>query len=347
MFFRNNLAYGTTTNSPYIGPYDTYIPGGWYPETNNTWDNINLEWLGGQPSDSFNITAADFYYDITDSLLVDSMITASRNADGSLPINPFRLAEGSDLIDAGAVIPLGDSVYFVKDYIGLAPDVGPYEYGTSVQVDAESITITAAGDATTIEANNGTLQMSAEVSPDTATFQGVTWSTHGGTGSSTINQSGEVQAVSNGTDTIRATAQDGTGISDDYILTYSNQNEITVPTIITSVTQGDGTFYITSGGDVPSDGGASVTQKGICWNTTGTPTLSDNYTIDGTGTGSYTTSLTFGTPGIIYYIKAYAINSEGTVYGDTRQSYPLFTSHPIKMGAGGKFRFKNGKPIMK
>jgi hypothetical protein len=188
--------------------------------------------------------------------------------------------------------------------------------------------------------------MSALVAPDTATFGDVTWSTHGGTGSGTVTQGGLVQAVTNGTDTIRATAQDGTGIYDDYILTYSNQNEITVPTVITSATLGNSTYYITTGGDVTATGGASVTAKGICWSTSENPTLSDYHTIDGTGTGSYTTSLTFSIPGVVYYIRAYATNSEGTAYGDNRQARPLFTTKPIGITPDGKFKFKNGKIVM-
>jgi hypothetical protein len=292
-----------------------------------------------EPNDTFNITDADFIGPLDSASIWDAM-TASRQSDGSLPVmTNFNLAEGSDLIDAGVDVGL--------PYRGLAPDLGPNEYGTADTVDVTSITISAAGSATTIEVNNGTLQMSALVAPDTATFGDVTWSTHSGSGSGTITQGGLVQAVTNGTDTIRATAQDGTGIYDDYILTYSNQNEITIPTVITSATLGNSTYYITTGGDVTATGGASVTAKGICWSTSENPTTSDYCTIDGTGTGSYTTSLTFSIPGVTYYIRAYATNSEGTAYGDNRQARPLFTTHPVKIGASGKPRFKNGKPIMK
>ncbi len=344
--FRNNLVYGSIDKTAIGTPYevalssDGDIP---YPESHNIWDYSGAGYPWWVITDTVTVTDDDFV--TTDSLTLIALFTASRQADGSLPVNrPLTLAEGSDLIDAGTIIPLSDSSDFVKLYSGIAPDIGATEYQALAPV--VSITVTAADDETTIEIDNETLQMSAEVLPDTSK-QTVTWFTHSGTGSGTINQSGVVQAVSNGTDTIRATAQDGTGIYDDYILTYSNQNEITVPTVITSATLGNSTYYITSGGNVMVNGGASVTQKGVCWNATGNPTLSDNYTIDGTGTGSYTTSLTFGTPGITYYIRAYAINSEGIALGDERQANPLFTTNPIKIGVSGFPQFKNGKPIFK
>ena len=70
----------------------------------------------------------------------------------------------------------------------------------------------------------------------------------------------------------------------------------------------------TTGGDVTSDGGAAVTTKGVCWGTNQNPTTSDSKTSNGTGTGSFTSSITGLNPGITYYLKAYAINSIGTSY---------------------------------
>ncbi len=71
-----------------------------------------------------------------------------------------------------------------------------------------------------------------------------------------------------------------------------------------------------SGGNITSDGGASVTARGVCWNTAGTPTTSDSYTSNGTGTGSFSSILTDLTMGTTYYARAYATNSVGTAYGN-------------------------------
>ena len=71
----------------------------------------------------------------------------------------------------------------------------------------------------------------------------------------------------------------------------------------------------TSGGTVISDGGAFITDRGVCWSTSHNPTITDSHTYDSTGKGSFTSSIIGLTPGTIYYIRAYATNSVGTAYG--------------------------------
>ncbi|MHB9142711.1 MAG: fibrobacter succinogenes major paralogous domain-containing protein, partial [Paludibacter sp.] len=54
---------------------------------------------------------------------------------------------------------------------------------------------------------------------------------------------------------------------------------------------------------------------GVCWNTTGNPTTSNFKTIDGSGNGTFTSSITGLTVNTTYYVRAYATNSTGTAYG--------------------------------
>jgi len=75
------------------------------------------------------------------------------------------------------------------------------------------------------------------------------------------------------------------------------------------------TTTATSGGNITSDGGAAVTARGVCWATTSTPTTANSKTTDGTGTGSFTSSLTNLSANTTYYVRAYATNSAGTAYG--------------------------------
>ncbi len=70
------------------------------------------------------------------------------------------------------------------------------------------------------------------------------------------------------------------------------------------------------GGEVSSDGGASVSARGVCWATTANPTVSGDHTTDGFGLGTFSSSITGLTPGTIYYVRAYATNSESTSYGN-------------------------------
>ena len=61
--------------------------------------------------------------------------------------------------------------------------------------------------------------------------------------------------------------------------------------------------------------GLALTKIGVCWSTSQNPTVSDDHTTDGSGTGSFTSNLTNLTPGTTYYVRAYATNSMGTAYG--------------------------------
>ena len=69
------------------------------------------------------------------------------------------------------------------------------------------------------------------------------------------------------------------------------------------------------GGEVTSDGGASIT-RGICWSTSENPTTADSKTADGEGVGIFTSNLTGLTASTTYYVRAYATNIAGTAYSD-------------------------------
>ncbi len=71
------------------------------------------------------------------------------------------------------------------------------------------------------------------------------------------------------------------------------------------------------GGNI-SDGGSPVTARGVCWNTTGNPTISDPHTTDGVGAGAFTSYITGLTANTSYYVRAYATNSLGTSYGSPK-----------------------------
>ena len=71
-----------------------------------------------------------------------------------------------------------------------------------------------------------------------------------------------------------------------------------------------------SGGNVTSDGGDTVTARGVCWGTNPNPSLDNNFTSDSSGMGSYASKITGIIHSTLYYVRAYAKNSLGTAYGN-------------------------------
>lgn len=71
-----------------------------------------------------------------------------------------------------------------------------------------------------------------------------------------------------------------------------------------------------SGGNVLSGGGYTITARGVCWSTSQSPSVADSHTSNGSGTGSFTSSITGLSPSTTYYLRAYATNSLGSYYGN-------------------------------
>jgi len=81
---------------------------------------------------------------------------------------------------------------------------------------------------------------------------------------------------------------------------------------LTNITVNSGT----SGGVIKNNGGAEITARGVCWSTSMNPTISDSFTSDGKGNGSFTSDIIDLIPSTKYFVKAYATNSAGTAYGN-------------------------------
>ena len=91
---------------------------------------------------------------------------------------------------------------------------------------------------------------------------------------------------------------------------------ITIPTVTTTVISDINLTTATGGGEVTDDGGTTVTVQGVCWNTSTTPTVSNDHTTQGGGIGTFVSYLTGLSSGTLHYVRAYATNSEGTAYGN-------------------------------
>ena len=116
---------------------------------------------------------------------------------------------------------------------------------------------------------------------------------------------------------VRAYATNGVGTA------YGEQQMFTtlsgLPSVQTAAEVtllGSGTAQ--SGGTVTGDGGFSVTARGVCWSVSPEPTVSNLHTVDGSGTGTFVSTITGLHSSTTYYVRAYATNANGTVYGEQR-----------------------------
>jgi hypothetical protein len=94
---------------------------------------------------------------------------------------------------------------------------------------------------------------------------------------------------------------------------------ITLPTVVTAEVTEITTNSAKCGGEVTNNGGAEVTERGICWGTNANPTLNDSHIASGSGTGAFTAMMNSLEANTTYHVRAYATNEKGTAYGLDRE----------------------------
>jgi hypothetical protein len=99
-----------------------------------------------------------------------------------------------------------------------------------------------------------------------------------------------------------------------YIEKCSDNKKIpTIDTItVNEITQTDTRVW----GEVLSDNGSPITERGFCYSIFSNPTINDIKIIVGSGVGEYDVVLTNLVLNTAYYVRAYAINSIGINYGN-------------------------------
>jgi len=142
-----------------------------------------------------------------------------------------------------------------------------------------------------------------------------------------------------------------------------NENDDGVPSVVTDMLSDISENSARCGGNVMSDGGSAVIERGICWTTAQNPTISDHTVSDGGGTGSYSCEMTGLSPNTKYYVRAYAINRIGVSYGVTKNfttlepgsgnTPPTVTTSPVSSitagsaVCGGDITSDGGAPIIR
>ena len=151
---------------------------------------------------------------------------------------------------------------------------------------------------------------STSENPTLANFKTIDGS---GTGSYTSDLSGLKSSTKY---YVKAYATNAQGTAYGNQVSFTTNAVITSPTVTTSSVTSITSTTARCGGDVTSDGGTSVTKRGVCWNTNPNPTIANHITDDGSGTGPFTSDLTGLISSTTYYVRAYATNIQGTAYGN-------------------------------
>lgn len=91
----------------------------------------------------------------------------------------------------------------------------------------------------------------------------------------------------------------------------------TAPIVTTQAASSIASTTATGNGNITSLGSPNPTAYGICWNTSGTPTIANSKVDKGaaSATGAFTASMTGLTASTTYHVRAFATNTAGTSYG--------------------------------
>jgi uncharacterized protein (TIGR02145 family) len=116
---------------------------------------------------------------------------------------------------------------------------------------------------------------------------------------------------------VRAYATNAAGTGYGNELSFTTDAYVVPPTLTTNTITDILFNGANSGGNISADGGAAVTARGVVWDTSTNPrTDLSTKTSDGTGTGSFKSSITGLKANTKYYVRAYAINSNWIGYGN-------------------------------
>lgn len=140
------------------------------------------------------------------------------------------------------------------------------------------------------------------------------------------------EAVGPGSLVIKAEALDNGGLkaSDEIVVRV---DDLELPVVYTNVINSLSSVSVECFGQVAADGGSEVTERGICWNMEGDPTLLDMHEQSGEGIGHFKVDISGLECNTTYYFRAYAINELGTSYADsktfTTENLPAVTTSAV------------------
>jgi len=114
----------------------------------------------------------------------------------------------------------------------------------------------------------------------------------------------------------KAYANNQSGIAYGDAKDFTTLDGMNLPTLVTNQISNITFSGCTIGGNITSDGGGIILEKGIVYSTSANPTILNNKLVSSNSANSYTLVLGGLTDNTTYYIRAFATNSKGTNYGD-------------------------------
>ena len=250
------------------------------------------------------------------------------------------------------------TTYYVRAY---ATNSTATSYGNQITVATPSTVVfpsVATTAATNITATGGSTGGNVtSTGGATVTERGVCWSatnqsptiadsrTSDGTGNGTFVS--QITGIPSGWPVYArayATNSAGTGYGSMITITTLKTVPILTTTAITEISAMGGV----SGGKISSDGGSSITGRGISWSETQGATLTGTYGNSVASTTNFGVAMTSLKPSTTYYLRAFATNSVGTGYGDEKsfttsdgQYYTSFESGLLPSGWSGTWKVNN------
>ena len=122
--------------------------------------------------------------------------------------------------------------------------------------------------------------------------------------------------IVNGVEYTSQTVHQTQVVSENIVLNFDITSPTGLATVTTDTVANITQTSATCGGNVTADGGCSVIARGVCWSTSPNPVFSDSHISNGDGLGAFACQLANLSEGTTYYVRAYAVNSVGTAYGN-------------------------------
>lgn len=321
----------TTTNASNVGASSATVGG-------------NITDDGGRP-----VLERGICYGTSQSPDINGEHTQDGSGTGTFSHNITGL-NSSTTYYARAYATNRNGTYYASNIVSFTTTDGLPTVTTTAISDITATTAKSGGNVT----NNGGYNVTA---------RGVCWNTMGGpdlNDQHTTNGSGNGTFTSNMTGLtagttyyVRAYATNSQGTSYGSEKTFTTNNGL--PQVTTGAVSNITATTAVCSGNVTSDGGIAVTAKGFCWSTAQYPNVSGSHSNEGGGIGPFNGSLTNLQIGTTYYVRAYATNSTGTVYGEqvsftTGSGLPTVTTTDVSVSggsvvSGGNVTSDGGYPV--